>query len=171
VHGTLSSRLPRAAGQTRRRQIRGGQRRAAVQAFTAAKLWMGKPIAPSTQAEAAVLTGTNAVYLIAAATLLRHGDSDLIADVVVGHVGLLRAAATVKKRVRLVRAYQDAGPDDLVAFGRQVGPQGNASLSSGRSGVSWRSPHGPSRADGAWLSGPRCESGLLKCTNVPRETR
>jgi hypothetical protein len=36
-------------------------------------------------------------------------------------VPLLKAAASVRKRVRLVRAYREAAPEDLAALGATIG--------------------------------------------------
>ena len=106
----------------RRHQINGrGQRRAALQALTAAKLWRGEPIPAPTQAAAAAMAGSTIPYLKAADILLEYGDADLIADVEAGVVPVLTAAASVAKRVRLISAYREANHEDRIALGRAVG--------------------------------------------------
>ena len=100
---------------------RRGQRAAALRAITGARIWFGEPLVARTQAQAAVMTGSNYQYLNAAVTLLRSEDAGLLADVVAGRMSLLRAAAIVKKRARLLRAYREAGAADLAAVGCKVG--------------------------------------------------
>jgi hypothetical protein len=122
---TRAFRLQAVRPSNRRRhphyQIRRGQRRAAVQALTAAKLWLGVPIPAPTQTEAAVMAGSNLAYLKAAAIVIEHGDESLIAQVKAGRVPLLQAAKRVRGRVDLIRAYREAGPLDRAALGRAVG--------------------------------------------------
>ena len=45
----------------------------------------------------------------------------LIENVLRGHVGLLEAAESVRRRVRLVKAYREADRDDRKALGKMVG--------------------------------------------------
>ncbi len=61
-----------------RRRYEDGQRRAAVRAFTGAAMWLGLPMRPATQADAAEMCGASRSYVVAAATLLQSGDAALI---------------------------------------------------------------------------------------------
>jgi hypothetical protein len=89
-----------------RPRFRNGQRAAALQAIVAARLWRG--VTADTQAKAANMCGVCLTYVIAAAIVLDGGDTELVADVLAGRVPLLKAAAHVKKRTRLLRAYYEA---------------------------------------------------------------
>jgi hypothetical protein len=117
-----SSISPTARRQRRRRpQFRHGQRAAAVQAITGARIWRGDPVTAGTQAEAAAMCGASLTYLLAAVVLLDSGNDALISDVLAGRVPLLVAARHVKGRARLLRAFRAASPADLAAFGRKAG--------------------------------------------------
>jgi hypothetical protein len=65
---------------------------------------------------------SNVTYVRAAVTLLRAQDAALTDRVNDGDVRLLDAAASVRRRVKLVEAFRDAAPDDLAAFARTIGP-------------------------------------------------
>jgi hypothetical protein len=87
---------------------------------------MGLPVTPNTQAEAARLVGSTPAYIAAASTLIDAAATDdemcgLINRVLRGHVRLLEAAESVRKRVRLVKAYREADQNDRKALGRVVG--------------------------------------------------
>ena len=110
-------RQPRARRPYRRRQ----HHNAAARAFAGAKLWKGWPVTPSTQAEAARLVGSTPLYIAAAATVIDAESPGLIENVLRGHVGLLEAAESVRRRVRLVKAYREADRDDRKALGKMVG--------------------------------------------------
>jgi hypothetical protein len=84
-------------------------------------LWKGRPVTPSTQAEAARLVGSTPLYIAAAATVIDAESPALIENVLRGHVGLLEAAESVRRRVRLVKAYREADRDDRKALGKMVG--------------------------------------------------
>jgi hypothetical protein len=81
-------------------------------------LWMGWPVTPSTPAR---LVGSTPLYIVAAATVIDAESPGLIENVLRGHVGLLEAAESVRRRVRLVKAYREADPDDRKALGKMVG--------------------------------------------------
>jgi hypothetical protein len=82
---------------------------------------MGLPVIPGTQAEAARLVGSTSMYVAAAATVINAETPDLINHVLRGHVPLLEAAESVRKRVQLVQAYREADQDDRKALGAAVG--------------------------------------------------
>jgi hypothetical protein len=101
-----------------------GRRRrpdAALRAITGAKLFLGAPVRPKTQAEAAELVGSTRPYIAAAAMLLEAEVPALIEGILRGDVSLLGAAASVRKRARLVRAYRQADRSDRKALGEVVG--------------------------------------------------
>jgi hypothetical protein len=68
------------------------------------------------------MTGSCPAYVGAAVVLIEAEDASLERLVRRGQVPLLEAAATVKKRVALIRAYRNATPADLAALARAVGP-------------------------------------------------
>jgi hypothetical protein len=111
---------PSASSQPRRFRHR---RRpdAALRAITGAKLLLGAPVRPKTQAEAAELVGSNRPYIAAAAMLLEAEVPALIEDVLLGEVSLLGAAASIRKKARLVKAYREANRSDRRALGKAVG--------------------------------------------------
>ena len=85
-------------------------------------MWKGWPVTPSTQAEAARLVGSTPLYIAAAATVIDAEFSRCRSENVLrGHVGLLEAAESVRRRVRLVKAYREADRDDRKALGKMVG--------------------------------------------------
>jgi hypothetical protein len=90
-------------------------------AFAGAKLLLGIPIQPRTQAEAARLVASTPFYVAAAAALLEAGVPGLVDDVLQGRVPLLEAGETVRKRARLVKAYREADRKDRAALGKVVG--------------------------------------------------
>jgi hypothetical protein len=78
-------------------------------------------VQPKTQAEAAELVGSTRPYIAAAAMLLEAEVPALIESILRGDVSLLGAAASVRKRARLVRAYRQADRSDRKALGEVVG--------------------------------------------------
>ena len=94
---------------------------AALRALTGAKLRLGLPVVPRTLHEAATLVASSPSYIEAATVLLQSDDQTLIKQVLRGNVCLLEAAARVKPRVRLVKAYREATPGDLRAFVDTIG--------------------------------------------------
>jgi hypothetical protein len=68
-----------------------------------------------------MLVGSTPQYIAAAATLLEAEVPNLINQVVRGHIALLEAAETVRRRVRLVKAYREADRSDRKAFGKAIG--------------------------------------------------
>jgi hypothetical protein len=111
---------PSAPGQPRRSRRR-HQPDAALRAITGAKLLLGASVQPKTQAEAAELVGSTRPYIAAAAMLLEAEVPALIESILRGDVSLLGAAASVRKRARLVRAYRQADRSDRKALGEVVG--------------------------------------------------
>ena len=86
----------------RRRPYRNHQRdNAAARAFAGAKLWLGLPVQPQTQAEAANLVASCPLYVAAATALLEVGAYALIEQVLQGKTSLIEAGAAVRKRARL----------------------------------------------------------------------
>jgi hypothetical protein len=94
---------------------------AARRAFAGAKALLGLPIRVKTQAEAAELVGSTRLYVAAAAVLLEAETPTLVESVLRGDVSLLEAAKSVRRRVRLVRAYRQADRSDRKALGEVVG--------------------------------------------------
>jgi hypothetical protein len=94
---------------------------APARAFAGAKLWLRQPVVPATQAEAARLVGSTPAYVAAAAVVINAATPGLIENVLHGRVPLLEAAESVRKRVRLVKAYREADRDDRKALGTVIG--------------------------------------------------
>jgi hypothetical protein len=115
-----SSNTSPSFGQPRSRRYRRHQH-SAERAFAAARLVLGMPVQPKTQAEAAKLFASCPLYVAAATALLEVGAYALIEQVLQGKVSLIEAAATVRKRARLVKAYREADRDDRRALGKLVG--------------------------------------------------
>jgi hypothetical protein len=84
-------------------------------------LWNGRPVAPSTQAEAARLVGSTSAYVAAAATVINAAAPGLVEDVLRERISLLEAAESIRKRARLLKAWAEAHPSDLKVFGEIVG--------------------------------------------------
>jgi hypothetical protein len=111
---------PSAPGQPRRSRRRHPPD-AALRAITGAKLLLGAPVQPKTQAEAAELVGSTRPYIAAAAVLLEAGAPALVEGVLCGDVSLLEAAKSVRRRARLIQAYRQADRSDRRALGEVVG--------------------------------------------------
>lgn len=86
-----------------------------------ARLWMGLPVTTDTKTEAAQLVGSSSTYVAAAATVIESEIPGLINRVLQGQVSLLAAAASVRKRTRLMKAYRAADQDDRKALGKTIG--------------------------------------------------
>lgn len=109
--------------QRRGRRIRNGQCAAALRADTAARILLGRLVeADYSLADAARMCGSNVHYVAAAITLIESENISLISMVREGRVPLLDAAASVKKRLALIKAYREASPADRVALARTIGP-------------------------------------------------
>jgi uncharacterized protein YdbL (DUF1318 family) len=117
-HNIQTTRRPR---QSPRRQIKNGQRVAALRAFTAAKLHLRGEF--PTIAIAAESCGANTTYVQAAMVLIRAGNQKVIGDVLSGYVPLLTAADELRRMVELVEAYRRARPQDLARAARLVGAE------------------------------------------------
>ena len=111
-------RQPRTYRQRHRNRQRTG---ATARAVAAAKVLAGVPLHVKSQAEAAALFASTRQYIAAAATLLEAEDPHLIQHVLSGRIPLLEAAATVRKRAQLVKAYRAASDGDRKALGVVVG--------------------------------------------------
>jgi hypothetical protein len=118
-NGGLMPTLKHGSGKKRRRsQIHHGQRRAAIQAVTAARAYLAKlPWAP-TIAVAAAYHGSTPSYVCAAIVLLRSGDEHALELVMRGVWPLLETAARLKPRVMLIEAFDHASAADRAALGR-----------------------------------------------------
>jgi hypothetical protein len=104
------------------RRYKNRQRAAAIpRAFAGARLFLKIPDEPETLAEAARLVGTTPQYIAAAVALLEGGSKDMIDRVLEGRLPLLEAGKHVRRRARLVKAWEQARPSDLKAFGAIVG--------------------------------------------------
>jgi hypothetical protein len=119
-----SSKSPAAVNGKRHRvrsQIHDGQRRAALQAITAARAYLDKlPWAP-TIADAARCHGSTTSYVVAAIAILRSNDEHALQLVLCGARSLLETAARLKPRVKLIDAFNRATPSDRLALGQAVG--------------------------------------------------
>src|SRR6516162_8074917 len=95
-------------GQSFRYRSPHRRRRAAAvaRAFTGARLLLGLPVQPESQAQAAMLVASSPLYIAAAGALLEAENPDLIKRVCRGDISLLDAAASVRKRAQLVKAYR-----------------------------------------------------------------
>jgi hypothetical protein len=101
-----------------RSQIYDGQRRAALQAVTAARAYLDKlPWAP-TIVIAAKCCGSTPVYVSAAIVILRSNNEHALQLVLRGNWPLLETAARLKPRVRLIDAFDRASASDRAALGR-----------------------------------------------------
>ena len=90
-----------------------------------------RPIDLATSNARSAMTGESTVVkkhsdvpvkdIAAAATVIDAESPGLIENVLRGHVGLLEAAESVRRRVRLVKAYREADRDDRKALGKMVG--------------------------------------------------
>jgi len=101
---------------------------APAHAFAGAKLWMHKPVVPSTQAEAARLVGSTPAYVAAAATVINAATPGLIENVLRGRVPLLAAAHEARRRQNAKRTVEEMvaswrcwTPGQRANFGRAVG--------------------------------------------------
>jgi hypothetical protein len=107
---------------SRPRQPRRSYRDSAVaRAVAGAQLWKGQLGAPRTQAQAARLVGSTPLYVAAAAAVIDAKTPGLIERVLRGHVGLLAAAESIRRQVRLVKAYRQADRNDRKAFCKTIG--------------------------------------------------
>ena len=70
----------------------------------------------------AVLSGSCVPYIAAAAKILQCQDAELIAATVRGEKPLLSTARAICSRAALIDSYRAASEDDLIAFGRTIGP-------------------------------------------------
>ena len=122
MHGLLTSPHRPRQRQSARRHLDHGHRRAAVRAFTAARLYLTDDAVP-TLAAAAESCGSNVVYVRAAIILMRADNASLTGDVLAGQVPILQAAAQVRPVVDLVTAYREAKDPDRVAFARVCGAE------------------------------------------------
>jgi hypothetical protein len=117
MHGFIS--VSKRRRQSTRRQFHRGHRRAALRAVTAAGLYLGGTI-PGLYA-AAEACGSNCLYVRAAVVLLRSKNNALLNDVLKGRAPILAAAKQAQRLAKLVAAYREALPEDLVAAARTIG--------------------------------------------------
>ena len=104
-----------------RSQIHNSQRRAALQAVTAARVYLAElPWAP-TIAVAAECCGSNAVYVRAAIILIKAEDEHALELVLRGSWPLLETAARLKARAKCVSILRETPVSDLPAVTRTVG--------------------------------------------------
>jgi hypothetical protein len=118
AHHIKTARRPR---QSPRRQIKNGQRAAALRAITAAKLYLRGEF-PSI-AIAAESCGANTTYVQAAMVLIRAGNKNVLDGVLHGHLPLLGAAEELRGMVDLVEAYRRARQQDLARAARVDGAE------------------------------------------------
>jgi hypothetical protein len=104
-----------------RSQIRNGQRRAVLQAVTAARAYLAKlPWAP-TIAIAARGCGSTPAYVAAAIVILRSNDDHALWLVLRGSWSLLETAARLRPRVKLLDAFNRASASDRAFLGQAAG--------------------------------------------------
>jgi hypothetical protein len=115
-HTVATTRRPR---QSPRRQIRNGQRAAALRAITAAKFYLRGEF--KTVSDASESCGANVKYTMAASVLLRAGYN--LDDVLSGNLPLLTVADELRPTVELVEALERARPRDLARAGRRFGAE------------------------------------------------
>jgi hypothetical protein len=125
MHGFLKTKAHRGQRHYRRRgrHFRNGQCAAALRANTAARILLGLPVSANNLATAARMCGSNIAYVAAAIALIRAEDASLDWRVRHGRIPLRKAAAGVKKRAALIKAYREAAPEDLTALVRAVGAE------------------------------------------------
>jgi hypothetical protein len=116
----VGQRLPRTY-RRRGRHFRHGKCAAALRAVTAARLLLKLPVAVNNLADASDMCGSHSAFVAAAVTVIQSEDAELLRSVIEGRVQLHTAAAIVKKRAALMKAYRQASPADLVALARTVG--------------------------------------------------
>jgi hypothetical protein len=107
--------------QPRRRYRKHQRANATSRAFAGAKLVLGIPVQPKTQAQAAELVGSTRLYVAAATALLEAEAPTLMESVLCGNVSLLEAAKRVRGRAQLVKAYRQADLSDRKALSEVVG--------------------------------------------------
>jgi hypothetical protein len=125
MHGFMSkaSKPSKRTRQSSRRRFRGKLRAATVRACTAARLHLGMPIPQPSIKKAATMTGSNSLYVAAMVVILKSEDSALLSDVVLGEIPILKAAAIVETKARLIAAYREASVADRVALVKAVGAE------------------------------------------------
>jgi|SRR5262245_61615694 len=104
-----------------RSQIVDGQRRAALQAVTAARAYLDKLAWAPTIVIAAKSCGSTPSYVAAAIVILRSKDDHALQLVLRGSWSLVETAARLKPRVELIEAFNQASRSDRIALGRTVG--------------------------------------------------
>jgi hypothetical protein len=115
-------KLPSASNRrrsARRHLLDNGQRAANLRAITAARLLAGGMV-PSIAA-AAESCGSNKSYVWAATILLKAENPELKNSVLNGKIGILEAAAQVKRVAALVSAYRAADDSARIAFAKTCG--------------------------------------------------
>ena len=120
--GTKRTGATKGLGRKRHRsQIHNGQRRAALQALTAARAYLAKlPWAP-TIAVAAECCGSNPVYVRAAIILIKAEDGHALELVLRGNWPLLETAARLEARAKCISTLRETPLSDLPAVTRAVG--------------------------------------------------
>jgi len=122
VPGIKGTGTTKRFGRKRHRsQIHNGQRRAALQAVTAARAYLAKlPWAP-TIAVAAECCGSNAFYVRHAVILIKAEDEHALELVLRGSWSLLESAARLKARAKCISTLRETPVSDLPAVTRTVG--------------------------------------------------
>jgi hypothetical protein len=95
---------------------------ATKRAFFEARLLRGDAVLPVTNTEMAELLGGSRNDIAAAGVVLASGDTTLITKVHRGEIPLRAAAKEVGPQVRLIQAFERAGPEARQALVRAVGP-------------------------------------------------
>ncbi len=94
----------------------------AVRILIIADQWRKGGYGITTGAQAAAVAGCSRSLIDAARVILESQDQALLRVVLSGQITLIPAAATVRRRVRLIESFKAASPDDLVELGRAIGP-------------------------------------------------
>lgn len=94
---------------------------AAWRGYIGAMMRLGVPVTASSLHDAATKVGSSPMYIAAFTTLIEAEEKHLIDAVLAGQVSLLEAAAHVRKRTKLVKAYQASDADARKTLGEHVG--------------------------------------------------
>jgi len=126
---TPAAIIPRRRGALARRLFRNGAScAAAIRAFTAAQLYLGKRV--RSLAKAAASCGSNMHYVRAAVVLIETENRSISESVLAGHLPLLEAADRVRLQRKArrslsvdaaVSAWRSWTPEQRAEFGRGAG--------------------------------------------------
>jgi hypothetical protein len=84
-------------------------------------LLLGIPTKPHSLFGAAIMVGSSPKYVAAMKTLIKANAWDLVDAVLDGHVPILEAADSMRKRAQLIQSYRDCDAIDRKALGEVEG--------------------------------------------------